>query len=282
MATYEKFGNDNSNGGVPDQPPGDSTGNIECSDTQIEIQTADGSRFYPPNEGNKEMEFIADPAGDPFAPKSTVEALQAKVQRIIENFYFRVFTVLVILLDFILVIVDLAIYTCASNDKPLEIISHIIICYFVIEIGARIFYQGKLFFYNWLDLLDLIVVLVSFIVDVVFMVLSSKGCPSSGRYAQLVVVGRVVRIIRVVRIVYIMVVQHRQVARATRQMVSQNKRRYQKDGFDLDLCYITERVIAMSFPSKGMMAMYRNPVRVKIQALFHMFNLFHSICSSFG
>ncbi|XP_033742878.1 phosphatidylinositol 3,4,5-trisphosphate 3-phosphatase TPTE2-like [Pecten maximus] len=80
-------------------------------------------------------------------------------------------------------------------------------------------------------------------------------------YLRLVVIGRVVRIIRALRIIYLMVQQRRHVATASRRVVSQNKRRYQKDGFDLDLCYITERVIAMSFPSKGMMAMYRNPVR---------------------
>lgn len=260
-SSYEKFGNENSNGDPSNGPGRSPSGDGAASDTQIEIHTGDGPNFYPSSDQNKDAEFISDPAGDPFAPKTSVEALQSKVQRIIENFYFRIFTVLVILVDFVLVIVDLSLYDCARNDQPLEIISHIIICYFVVEIAARIFYQGRLFFYNWLDLLDLLVVLISFVVDVVFMALSSQGCPKNGRYAQLIVVGRVVRIIRVMRIVYIMVVQHRQVARATRQMISQNKRRYQKDGFDLDLCYITERVIAMSFPSKGMMAMYRNPVR---------------------
>lgn len=42
-----------------------------------------------------------------------------------------------------------------------------------------------------------------------------------------------------------------------RQLISENKRRYQVDGFDLDLTYILDNVIAMSFPSKGTKAMYR-------------------------
>jgi hypothetical protein len=45
-----------------------------------------------------------------------------------------------------------------------------------------------------------------------------------------------------------------------RGVVSQNKRRYRRHGFDLDLTYITDRVIAMAAPTFGQHSAYRNDV----------------------
>ena len=44
-----------------------------------------------------------------------------------------------------------------------------------------------------------------------------------------------------------------------RKIVSQKKRRFESEGFNLDLSYVTERVIAMGYPaSEHVEAMYRN------------------------
>ena len=45
-----------------------------------------------------------------------------------------------------------------------------------------------------------------------------------------------------------------------REMVSGKKRRFENEKYNLDLSYITPRIIAMSIPSTGMAKAYRNKI----------------------
>lgn len=44
-----------------------------------------------------------------------------------------------------------------------------------------------------------------------------------------------------------------------RQQAAGRRRRFNKHGFDLDLAYVTSRIIAMGFPGAGLQAAFRNP-----------------------
>lgn len=50
------------------------------------------------------------------------------------------------------------------------------------------------------------------------------------------------------------------IANTFRHMVSLQKVRFVRDGFDLDLTYITRKLIAMGFPSSSIEGIYRNPM----------------------
>lgn len=45
-----------------------------------------------------------------------------------------------------------------------------------------------------------------------------------------------------------------------REIVSGPKNRFKQEGYNLDLTYITPRIVAMSFPASGVESLYRNNI----------------------
>lgn len=196
--------------------------------------------------------MISDAETDPSKPPVpglNKEYLIWRLRRTIESIFFRLFTLLLILVDIVIVIVDLSI---EGSQPGLQIVDLVISIYFVIEVSLRLIaLKPHAFFIHWYNVLDLVVILVTFIISVIAL--------SGTNWAEGLSLFTALRFVRIVRFVRIYT-EKKNIETAARQLISQNKRRYQQDGFDLDLTYVTNRVIATSFPSSGLWAAYRNPI----------------------
>lgn len=77
----------------------------------------------------------------------------------------------------------------------------------------------------------------------------------------MVALGRLIRVFILLRLIRAVYTEPKHLQRGVRNVVSENKRRFRVGRFDLDLTYIQPRIIAMSFPSSGRMALYRNHIK---------------------
>eukprot|EP00095_Tigriopus_kingsejongensis_P001029 maker-scaffold587_size153100-snap-gene-0.27 protein:Tk01029 transcript:maker-scaffold587_size153100-snap-gene-0.27-mRNA-1 annotation:"voltage-sensor containing phosphatase" len=192
---------------------------------------------------------------------------------------FRLFCFVLIILDCVLIISDLII-DCPpqSSSRIIGIAELGISIIFFIEIGVRIFaLSPKVFFTwkHWFNISDFVIVLATFAMSLIYTMVIEQSI-SEGAFlnsscepeddiqflsiTKVLVILRIFRFLRLLRLIRLYT-EHYHIKRAIRQKVSQNKRRFQHGGVDLDLTYVTPRIIAMSFPSSGIMSWYRNPIR---------------------
>ncbi|KAB7504423.1 Phosphatidylinositol 3,4,5-trisphosphate 3-phosphatase TPTE2 [Armadillidium nasatum] len=203
------------------------------------------------HELDDELGFI-DPSNPP-VKGCNHRYLKWRTRRIVEHFLVRVLTTMFIVIDMVVLIVDL-LNNSTTADDPLEYCSLAFSTYFVIEVLLRIFGLGWwTYFSKWYNALDFIIVMATFILSVLMVIIEDMD----SNPANLLVILRLIRLVRIMRLFW----QRRHIQVGARQFISQNKRRFQKDGFDLDLTYVAPRIIAMSFPSSGRIAMYRNDIK---------------------
>jgi len=243
------------------------------------LDRADGELQWKWRAGGELISECNDPARPP-VKGCNKKYFHWKLRRIVENIYFRIFTFLLILLDISLVIVEFYI-GCSWNPVSIIIrnIDLVLSTYFVVEVFLRIVVlTPKVFFSraSWHNIVDFFVVILAFAATIAATVIieniddadkelhpdgywCEKSEESTAKTFSFIVIVRFIRIFRFVRLLRIYF-EHRNVVKGVRQRICENKRRFQVDGYDLDLTYILTNVIAMSFPSKGTKALYRNKI----------------------
>ena len=178
---------------------------------------------------------------------------QHRMRKFVDSILFQSLLVCLILLDVALLIADVVV---EDMGIIVSMYSIILVSILAIELVMRVYAFGKYFTSDPLNIIDSVVVFVSVVVLAFF---DSKA-------ASIVNLGRIARVARTVWNSAFILVKgfstKEHAARAARLKVSGNKNRFfdPTNGFDLDLSYITTSLIAMSVPSTGGTALYRNPL----------------------
>jgi protein-tyrosine phosphatase len=164
--------------------------------------------------------------------------------------------IVMVLLTF--VDISFLLYEFITGDVQYAIVTLCTSLMFVLEVLVLWSFLGTTeYFQNdkkWV-IAEVLIVTISFLIEYTEYIIESV-VPSRDFAGDL----RYLRAARFLRAVIIWKTRYRNFTAALRQLVSADRRRYVKDGYDLDLTYVHPKVIAMSWPSSNSEALYRNQI----------------------
>ena len=179
-----------------------------------------------------------------------------------EALWWGVVILLLVIIDFIMWVVELANeHSTVEGALVTTRVSLTVATLLCVEWLVRLYAFGpSKFCCSWLPWLDFVVsfgglILVSYALHVL---LTTQQTNATVRYLAAI---NLARLVRVFRVCFIIGSQRYKVINATRRLVSQNRRRFKDEEFDLDLTYVTDGIIAMSLPAhKQKDRLYRNNI----------------------
>ncbi|XP_073085904.1 phosphatidylinositol 3,4,5-trisphosphate 3-phosphatase TPTE2-like isoform X4 [Manis javanica] len=180
---------------------------------------------------------------------------------ILSSLTVRIFGVLLTFVDLSLIITDLIVTDNLCMSLGIHALSLVIALFYLTDVLLQVSVEGvQSYFSDILNSVDAVIIVVTLLFNIVYIFYIFCVIEILKDITRLSTVFRLLRLIILSRVFHL-AYQKRRLEKLCRRMVSENKRRYKKDGFDLDLTYITEHIIAMSFPSSGKMSFYRNPIK---------------------
>lgn len=194
------------------------------------------------------------------ATRRNVNTPLSYLYRFFKSLPVQILMILVTFLD-----ISFLLYEFISGEVTYSVVTLCTSLMFMLELMILLGHDGAKHFSTsdkkWM-IAEVVIVTISFVVEYTEYIIEAEvtGEDTTGKL-------RYLRAIRFLRVLIIWKTRYRYFTEALRRLVSADRRRYQRDGYDLDLTYVHPKVIAMSWPSSSTESMYRNQIDTVAQFL---------------